>query len=237
MKLNSFGVALASIVSVVCATSTPNIDEQFWVTSEEFDDTMNGTLILKQTIGIDPISNRTVMVADGSLVNSGGHMEQIVRCDVGSVGYFLNVGFPTGSPQNVCYNYTRLCNRPINKFWTFPKNISLVGTVPSLPNGAGKQFKGPFNFYEFWIENEKFNLFTNTAGTVPYWLGKVFTPMPNYHLWHFLYSTFKAGPTPIDKFTLPKGTAECKHMPPPNVDFELNAFKGASDNKFVMEMH
>ena len=32
------------------------------------------------------------MIADGSLVNSGGHMEQIVRCDVGS-GYFLNVGF------------------------------------------------------------------------------------------------------------------------------------------------
>ena len=235
MNFYGFAVVLATFAGVVCASPTPNIDAQFWMTSEEFDDTMNGTLVLKQTIGIDPISNRTLMIADGSLVNSGGHMEQIVRCDVGKVGYFLNIGFPTGSPQNVCYNYTRLCNQPMQSFWTFPRNISFIGTVSSLPNGAGKHFKGPFNFYEFWIENEKFNLYTNTAGTVPYWMGKVFTPIPHYHLWHFVYNTFNAGPTPIAMFAVPKGTSQCKHMPPPEINFELNALTGGA-SKPVMRL-
>ena len=223
-------LALRSVASA--ATSTPNIDPQFWMTSEEIDDTMNGTVILKQTIGIDPVAKRTVMVADGSLVSSGGHMEQIVRCDVGKVGYFLNVGYPTGTKDNICNNYTRVCNQPMNSFWTFPGNISLVGTVPSLPkldrNPEVEEPKGPFNFYEFWINHEKFNLYTHTAGTVPYWMGKIFTPVPTYHLWHYVYNTFTAGPTPIDLFTLPKGTAQCKHMPPPVDHFELSAI-GAGD--------
>ena len=223
-------MALRSVASA--ATSTPNIDPQFWMTSEEIDDTMNGTVILKQTIGIDPVAKRTVMVADGSLVSSGGHMEQIVRCDVGKVGYFLNVGYPTGTKDNICNNYTRVCNQPMNSFWTFPGNISLVGTVPSLPkldrNPEVEEPKGPFNFYEFWINHEKFNLYTNTAGTVPYWMGKIFTPVPTYHLWHYVYNTFTAGPTPIELFTLPKGTAQCKHMPPPVDHFELSAI-GAGD--------
>ena len=55
--------------------------------SVEIDDT-SGNIVLNQTLAIDPVAKRSVMIADGALVD--GHLEQIIRCDLNldKTGYF-----------------------------------------------------------------------------------------------------------------------------------------------------
>jgi hypothetical protein len=209
-------VGLFVALAVVAARGPPRLDQQFLVTSEEIDDTTGGNVILKQTIAIDPDAMRTAMIADGSMI-SVGHMEQIVRCDgipIGGVGYFLNVGGPEG-PRQVCQNFTRDC-QPFQPFWSFPSNISYVGKVTHLPSSPSLMNAPPsFDKFVFWLDSERWEMYTSPYkdGDRPWWFGKVFTPVPNYHLWHILYRTYAPGPAPLTEFQLPKGTANCTKTP------------------------
>ena len=177
----------------------PTIAERFYLESIEFDDSMGGSIVLKQSIATDPVKMRSKMVADGLLVN--GHLEQIVRCDLHNPGYFLNIQQKTGQKGIQCQNATRYCNASPQRFWDFPSNTSLIGLSP-LPNST----KGGkiFNKYEYWINSEKYHLFVDDKNH-PVWLGKVYTWHSLYHLWHFEYTKFVPGPPSILQFAAPPG--------------------------------
>ena len=177
----------------------PTIAERFYLESTEFDDSMGGSVVLKQTIATDPGKMRSKMVADGLLVN--GHLEQIVRCDLHNPGYFLNIQQKTGQKGPQCHNATRFCSASPQRFWDFPSNTSFMGLSP-LPNST-KGSKS-FNKYEYWIDSEKYNLFVDDRDH-PLWLGKVYTWHPSYHLWHFEYSKFVPGPPLVSQFAAPRG--------------------------------
>ena len=75
----------------------PILSNQFLLRSVEIDDTSGGNIVLNQTLAIDPVAKRSVMIADGALVD--GHLEQIIRCDLNldKTGYFLNIQKENGA--------------------------------------------------------------------------------------------------------------------------------------------
>ena len=206
--------ALALLFSGPVRARVPAISERFKVRSIEVDDTTNGTVVLEQLLIMDPVIQRSRMVADGQLVN--GHMEQIVRCDgkdSSENGYFLDIEGPSAT-QTQCVNMSRTCT-PFSTFWDFPANISDLGKS-ALPPGTTWPHSGTdFNKFEYWEENERYELYTSTAetGTVrnsnatdtPVWMGKVSIADPAHHLWHFEYRSFQAGEAPAEDYAPPAG--------------------------------
>ena len=142
------------------------------------------------------------MSAKGMLV--GGFLEQITRCDLGDTGYFLNI--QGGSPLNAtCVNRTLHDTRQdcqMGNFWSFPWNASDGYAGKSVPpNATSSQ---AFDTWVYWDNHEKYKLFVSDDAK-PIWMGKIWTSVPGYHLWHFEYANFVAGAPPLSAFAPPKG--------------------------------
>lgn len=194
----------------------PILSNQFLLRSVEIDDTSGGNIVLNQTLAIDPVAKRSVMIADGALVD--GHLEQIIRCDLNldKTGYFLNIQKENGAKTLSCQNMTRSCDQAWQPFWVFPGNTSYEGksTLPKQKIGDKKQY----DKYFYWDNYEKFTLYLDEKNQYPVWYGKVFTTHPGYHLWHFEYSNYISGPPPKSIFNAPKHL-KCSH---PSSDSKKN---------------
>eukprot|EP00943_MAST-04B_sp_MAST-4B-sp1_P006498 g6498.t1 len=181
----------------------PKLSSQFLLRSIEIDDTSGGIIVLNQTLAMDPVAKRSLMIADGALVD--GHLEQIVRCDL-STGYFLNIQKESGAKTLSCQNMTRNCDQAWQPFWVFPSNISYEGKSALPKRGSRKQY----NKYFYWDNYEKYTLYLDEKNQYPVWYGKVFTTHPGYHLWHFEYSKYISGAPPESVFGAPKDL-KCSH--------------------------
>ena len=94
----------------------------------------------------------------------------------------------SGAAQQ-CVNMSRTCS-PFAQFWDFPANISDLGLSP-LPRQKAARFEELYNKFEYWIEGERYELYTsNSSGSataltdIPVWMGKV---LGRHHMWHFEY--------------------------------------------------
>ena len=213
MKLKLF-TAVAALFSAVTSKPIPTISEQFSVKTTELDDTLNGTVSVRQKLEIDQLNRRSHMTADGLLAH--GHLEEIIRCDKGwKTGYALTLGGPPGTNVSEwqCTNQT-LNPSPStcqwSNFWDMPSNASYVGTaVLKLHNGTTVHCDS----WEYWVMNDKFVFSAIVNTSIPIRTAKVFTRHTGYHLWHIDFTDFISGSPPINDFNPPEGIKCSKPSP------------------------
>ena len=76
--------APSGMILLLCAAAVvpplPHPTSVFTAHTIEYDDTLNGTLIVKQTLYRDNDAKRQYMIADGSLAHD--HLEETMRCEL-----------------------------------------------------------------------------------------------------------------------------------------------------------
>ena len=204
---------LLLLLSIANAKPIPSISNQFFLKTIEIDDTHNGSVSVRQTIIVDPIQQRSHMTADGPL--SGGHLEEITRCDVGwKTGYALTLGGPPGTnvTEWQCTNRT-LNPAPTScqwsNFWSFPMNSSYHGVKDiTLHNGTTMKC----DEWKYWDSGEEYSFNTLIDTAIPVRTAKIFTAVPGYSLWHIDFTDFSSESAPVADFNAPNGI-QC--VPPP----------------------
>ena len=207
-------LVLSTSARITNAKPIPSISNQFFLKTTEIDDTNNNSVSVHQTIIVDPIEQRSHMTADGPL--SGGHLEEITRCDVGwKTGYALTLG---GKPGTNVTEW-QCTNRTLNpapsscqwsNFWSFPMNSTYQGIEDiNLHNGT----KIKCDEWKYWDSGEEYSFHTLIDTAIPVRTAKIFTSIPSYHLWHIDFTDFSGGfSAPVSDFNPPRGI---KCIPPP----------------------
>jgi hypothetical protein len=221
-------LSLSTIAMAANAKPIPSISNQFFLKTIEIDDTNNGSVSVHQTIIVDPINQRSHMTADGPL--SGGHLEEITRCDVGwKMGYSLTLGGPPGTnvTEWQCTNRT-LNPAPTScqwsNFWSFPMNSSYQGEEEvTLYNGT----KIKCDLWNYWDSNEEYSFNTLLDTAIPVRTAKIFTAVAGYHLWHIEFTDFSSGSAPVKDFDAPQGI----HCVPPLAAPDATATAAIEDQK------
>jgi hypothetical protein len=205
------------MILLLCAAAVvpplPHPTSVFTAHTIEYDDTLNGTLIVKQTLYRDNDAKRQYMIADGSLAH--GHLEETMRCDFKPFGFALEMHGDEGSQPSTwqCQNDTiksSSCTFP--SFWDFPyDNFTFAGEVD-----YNKTLKA--NRWTWWDASEdehddqahldQHEFLTTLDGSTPLRLGKLTSVLPQ-HRWHIDFVSFEAAPPPLSAFDPPAGLPAC----------------------------
>ena len=189
----------------------PHPTSVFTAHTIEYDDTLNGTLIVKQTLYRDNDAKRQYMIADGSLAH--GHFEETMRCDFKPFGFALEMHGDEGSQPSTwqCQNDTiNRSSRTFRQAGTFLTTISplraksttikrqgkpldVVGGERGRAKGSGPSRSARVSYHSRW----------NT----PLRLGK--TSVLPQHRWHIDFISFEAAPPPLSAFDPPAGLPAC----------------------------
>ena len=86
----TLGPTLLRIASPAAEPPRPVFAESFTVSTVELDDTLNGTVSVRQVLRRDSTARRSWMLANGTLVSGG--LEEIMRCDIHPTGWFTTSG-------------------------------------------------------------------------------------------------------------------------------------------------
>lgn len=208
-----------AIIGLVAAGSEPprpTFSESFSVHTVELDDTLNGSVSVRQTLRRDARLQRSWMMAVGTLV--GGAEEQIMRCDIHPTGWVVVAGGPSASNVSTwsCSNMS-ISSDPqdcsLGQFWSpLPDNASYVGRERMDGRECNK--------WEYWLLGERYALWASTESeAVPVATGKTWTSHPGYHLWRILWRDFRPGPPPLSDFKLTAGIScpNATEVNPPSV--------------------
>jgi hypothetical protein len=194
-------VAVAPAAAAAASTSAffPDYAERFTVHTREYD-TAHGVTV-EQTIASDDKLQRAMMLAKGSMVR--GVLQQITRCDIHPVGWFVQVAGPTTS-QLQCQNVTRTCQW--SKFWTAPPPNATM-TDDNINGTACIR-------WEWWDAGEKM-AFWGTQDT-PLRTSKLFSSHTGWAPWTIDFTDFVAAAPKMDAFA-PLPGAKCPPAtgPPP----------------------
>mmetsp|Transcript_28621 Transcript_28621/g.39932 ORF Transcript_28621/g.39932 Transcript_28621/m.39932 type:complete len:223 (-) Transcript_28621:274-942(-) len=190
-------LSLLVVVPLLLRADQPNPSEQFTCRLVEVDDTQGGVITLNETLVEDPINRRSRMVADGPLL-SGGHLEQIRRCDIEPEGYFIDIqGAADTAPSSwTCRNESvdpspSTCQW--SKFWDIPANATSNGTTLII-NGEEAVA------WTYWDDGAKFSFYATPNGSVPLRIAKLSVTSPEQHLWHYDIFDFRPGKPDISLF-------------------------------------
>jgi hypothetical protein len=196
MMLNQLILVAASAASATSAAFFPDYAESFTVHTREYD-TLNG-VVVQQTIISDATLQRSMMLAEGSMVQ--GVLQQITRCDIHPIGWFVQLSGPTRS-QLQCLNVTRTCQW--SKFWSAP---------PSNASMTDDKINGTSCLrWEWWEAGEKM-AFWGTNST-PMRTGKIFSSTGET-TWTIDFTGFVAAAPKADAFA-PLPGVKCPPAAPP----------------------
>ena len=205
----TLGPTLLRIASPAAEPPRPVFAESFTVSTVELDDTLNGTVSVRQVLRRDSTARRSWMLANGTLVSGG--LEEIMRCDIHPTGWFTTSGGsdatdPTSwACQNMSINSDpQSCQW--NLFWEpLPANATYVGRESMDGRNCDR--------WTYWKWGEEYSLWASAdTPNTPVATGKIST-FGGDHKWRILWRNFTAGAPPLSAFD-PTPGIQC---PPANL--------------------
>lgn len=210
-------LALASTAAeeaskIGAAPPRPACSETFSVATVEVDDTLNGSISVRQVLRRESAArqHRSFMSANGSL--AAGAEEQVLRCNFHPTGWLVVAGGKdvTNLSSWSCKNQSvdsdpQHCQW--NPFWSaLPQNASYAGEEVADGRKAHR--------WNYWMNGEQWAEWASLDGKSPVATGKVWTSVPGYHLWRILWRDFDPSPPPLAGFDVSPGI-NCGPAPPP----------------------
>ena len=188
----------------------PAFSESFSVRTVEVDDTLNGSVSVRQVLHRDYSVHRSWMSANGSLAH--GAEEQIMRCDIHPVGWLVVAGGPdTLNLTSWDCNNQSIDSDPQSCQWSpFWPALPANATYSGLQTVDGRLA----HEWRYWMGGEVWALWASLDGRSPVATGKVWTYKPTDHLWRILWRNFTEGRPPAADFDLTPGI-QCDPAPPP----------------------
>ena len=204
-------VTMIALHSLAADPPRPVISESFTVETVEVDDTLNGSITVRQVLHRDHVAHRSWMSANGLLVRGGE--EQIERCDFHPMGWLIVAGGRNARNLSTwsCTN-TTIDSDPQHCQWNTP----FWPPLPTNASFAGQEVVDgrAAHRWDYWRGGEHFAFWASLDGKSPVASGKVATFHPGFHLWRILWRGFVSGPPPQSDFAVSPGI-KCGPAPPP----------------------
>jgi hypothetical protein len=206
----TLGPTLLRIASPAAEPPRPVFAESFTVSTVELDDTLNGTVSVRQVLRRDSTARRSWMLANGTLVSGG--LEEIMRCDIHPLGWFTTSGGSDATDPTswACQNMS-INSDPTscqwNLFWEpLPANATYVGRESMDGRNCDR--------WTYWKWGEEYSLWASAdTPNTPVATGKIST-FGGDHKWRILWRNFTAGAPPLSAFE-PTPGIKCPPAPPP----------------------